>query len=174
MTSSHCPPAWSLCNGHFSLPPPWSLSNAQSSPCMIFKQCLALTVPFVIFKQFSVLFVLNSQKSPVSKLKGEIWWWVKKCTQLNSDFILSLNPLAELSFLDFFRIKETFISKKPVHTGHLSVTKGKQRLSNIMGIGVINSKSDLLLIQLNHYILVFHWFFLPTENHATNVLNVHV
>lgn len=76
-------PACSLSNDLFSLSPcmifmqwplltvpPWSLSNAQSSPCMIFKQCLALTVPCVIFKQFSVLFVLNSQKSPSFQTKG--------------------------------------------------------------------------------------------------------
>lgn len=71
--------------------------------------------------------------------------------------------MAKLSFFEFFRIKETLISNKLVHTGHLSVTKGKQYLSNIMRLGVINSKSDLLVIQLNHYILVFHSFPCPQK-----------
>lgn len=61
-----------------------------------------------------------------------------------------------------------------MYIGYLFVIKGKEYFLNIMGIGVINFKFDLFVIQLNYYIFVFYWFVLFIENYVINVLNVYV
>ena len=87
------------------------------------------------------------------KLKRRNCWLATKSLNLIQILCLLFNPRLS-SFFQFSGNQEALLSNKPVKAAHISIIKGKERLSYIMGMWVIKPKSDLVLIQLNHYILV--------------------
>lgn len=69
-----------------------------------------------------------------SKLKGRICCLAKKSVHLNTDFILPFKFQTELFFFQVFRSQEALISNEAVNVVRISIIKGKQHLSYIIGI----------------------------------------